>query len=145
MKLILKIILGLILLAGIAAGAFYLYVSNKKHVDYTKAKPEAQLTAAELYAAFSKNDLSAAKKYNGKVIHIEGIVDSIEVVDNRKIVLMFLNDGMFGQEGIRLDLHPQETSDLDVGDSVILKGYCTGFSGYDVIVEHVTVVNRNNN
>jgi hypothetical protein len=145
MKLIVKIILGLIILVALAVGAFYVYVSNKKHTDYTKAKPEAQLTAAELYAAFVKNDLSAAKKYNGKVIHIEGIVDSIEVVDNRKIVLMFLNDGMFGQEGVRLELHAQEATDLDIGDSVILKGYCTGFSGSDVIVEHVTVVKINNN
>lgn len=143
MKLFVKIFIGLVILIAVAIGAFYIYVSLQKHTDYTTAKPEAQLTAAELYSAYTKNSLSAAKKYNGKVIHIEGIVDSIEVVDNQRIVLMFLNEGMFGQEGVRLELDEKETGDLDIGDSVILKGYCTGFNS-DVRVEHVTIVEKNN-
>jgi hypothetical protein len=144
MKLFLKIIIVVFLLLTLIIGGFYIYVSTRKHPDRTQEKPEAQVTAADLYNAFTKNSLSASKLYGGKVLHVEGIVDSIEIIDNRKIILFFLNDGMFGPEGVRLSLHESETREIFIGDNVVLKGYCTGFTESDVIVEDATIVHQNN-
>lgn len=123
--------------------AFYIYMRTLTHPDHAKTEAILQITAAQLYKGFVDNEIASAKQYNGKVINIEGVVDTIELIDNRRIAVMFVDEGIFGFEGVRILLDSTETRTIDVGSSVIIKGYCTGFSGNDVIVEYGIIVSTN--
>ncbi|HOG19335.1 MAG TPA: hypothetical protein PKW37_02685 [Salinivirgaceae bacterium] len=144
MKTFKKILIGVVILIILSVLAVIIYIKSFEKDDYTTMESKVQLTAAELYSEFVKDDLSAAKKFNGEVISVEGIVDTVEIADDRRIVVMYLNEGLFGPEGIRAELHENETDKLEKGDNIILKGYCTGFTGNDVLIEYATVVEKSN-
>ena len=139
MKTIIKIALGIgIVLFTIVLG-FYFYISSKKHVNYEEAKAELTIQGLDLYKAFSENALSAAKRYNGKIVKVVGVIDTIEIVDSLKVLVMHFNEGFFGQEGVRCSVIKNYPQEINVGQEVVIKGYCTGYSGSDVIVEHAIV------
>lgn len=74
LKTILLIALVIIALAG---AYVWFFVYNKKHRDIEKAKADFKLPVTELVKEFEAAHDSAHAKYNGKVIEITGVVDSI--------------------------------------------------------------------
>lgn len=143
MKTIVRIAIALFLLLIIAGLLFYFIVYNKPHVNYEVEKPEIEILAKDLYADFVKNSLSASKKYNGKVLQVSGVVDFIEEVEEMRIAVMVFEDGFFGPEGVRFSLLNSQAQRISVGKKVTLKGFCTGFTESDVIIEHASVVTSN--
>jgi hypothetical protein len=143
MKAYIKILLTLGVVGIIAAFLVYLFVYNKPHENYEKAKPQVEISAEALYNAFVENQTNAEQNYVGKVIQIEGSIGALEKnVDNEFVIFAF-GSGMFGVEGIRCALHNNQHGILDNDDvnrTVIVKGYCTGFTGTDVVLEHCSIV-----
>ncbi len=124
----------------LAAGVIvYIFVYNKPHKDYERASPDFELTAEELYLAFISDRAEAESLYNGKVLQLTGQVDDVEKIDDMVIVVFAFSEGFFGLEGVRctmLENHHEKALSLQSGDSVIIKGFCAGFSDSDVIMEH---------
>ncbi len=124
----------------LAAGVIvYIFVYNKPHKDYERASPDFELTAEELYLAFISDRAEAESLYNGKVLQLTGQVDDVEKIDDMVIVVFAFSEGFFGLEGVRctmLENHHEKALSLQPGDSVIIKGFCAGFSDSDVIMEH---------
>jgi len=133
------ILLALVLTGFAAAAAVYFLVYNKPHPDYEKAKPEFVLSAEALYTAFIDDEVTANNQFTGKVVAIDGQVAGVEQLDDMVIVSFVFSEGFFGGEGVRctmLEGHHASALDLLPGESVKIKGLCTGFTGSDVILEH---------
>jgi hypothetical protein len=137
------IIAGIALLGIIMALIVYFFIYNKPHRDYEKAKPEFELKDEELYTDFVTNEATASDKYNGKILLLTGEVAFVEQVDEMVIVAFVFDEGLFGEEGVRCTMLESQHSralELNTGQSVHIKGLCTGFTGSDVVLEHCSIV-----
>ncbi|MBE0663334.1 MAG: hypothetical protein IH597_12820 [Bacteroidales bacterium] len=142
MKTWLKILIGLFLLGIIAGVLGYVFVYNKPHRDFAAAKPEFNLTAAELYDAFINDPEGSNEKYSGKIIQIEGNLDNCEESGELVILVFTFDDGAFGPEGVRCTVLPEaneKAHSIHIGDFIKIKGLCTGFTG-DVIMDKCSIV-----
>ncbi|MDD2563977.1 MAG: hypothetical protein PHU27_07175 [Salinivirgaceae bacterium] len=139
MKTSMKIIWGIGLFLILIIAGSYLYVHTKTHVDYGNAEAEIVINGSELYAAYVKDDLSAAKKYNGKVILVSGALAAVEQLDSLKILVFHYGEGLFGKEGIRFTMLEAFDQKVHIGDEIVIKGYCTGYNDSDVIIEHASI------
>ncbi len=142
MKKYQKILLALGIFGLIAAFLIYFFVYNKPHPDYKKASPAFVLTAAELYQAYIDNRSTAESTYNGKIIQISGRVDDIEIVDTLRVIMFSFETGAFGAEGVRCSMMPEfneAIDNLEIGDYVTIKGFCSGFNDTDIILENCSL------
>lgn len=143
MKTWIKVLLSLAVVGVLAAIAVYFFVYNKPHVNYEKAEPEITIRADDLFFEFVSNPEEAGQKYNGKVLQINGMLDDIESSEEMTFAVFAFSEGMFGKEGVRcsmLNAHAKELKSTNVGVELTIKGYCTGFTGTDVILEHGSII-----
>jgi hypothetical protein len=142
MKPWLKILLIILLIGIIAAILVYIFVYNKPHPDYLKAKPDFKITAADFYLAFKERTAESEKLYSGKVIEINGTMTRVESSDTIVTIVFVFNQGMFGDEGIRcamLPEHFEKARILPPGTLCRIKGFCSGFNDPDVILENCSI------
>lgn len=138
------LILGSLAIIGIIAALLvYFFVYNKQQPDYSKVKPDFTLNGIELFKEFKADPFATGKKYNGKVLAIEGNLNSVEITDSLTIAVFAIEEGMFGDEGIRfafIPLFADKIKSTPPEALVTIKGYCTGFNDTDVIMEHCSLV-----
>lgn len=117
--------LGLLLpvLAG-AGWAYHLYV--KPHQSVSGATTDFIISADSLYRQYQADERTANQKYLGKVIEVSGRLAEIEHSGASEIWILSpqaggggINCQLFG--GTKVDPEPRS------GDSVTVKGRCTGF------------------
>lgn len=145
MKSWVKITGGLAVAGVVAAVLLYLFVYNKPHADYEKAVAAYSISAQDLYRSFTDNKPLADSLYTGKVLIISGLLASTEIRDSLTIAVFVLNQGLFGDEGIRCTMLPKfrdETTVLRTGFPVKIKGYCAGYNETDVILEHCSIIKK---
>jgi len=144
MKRKLFVIAGILAVLGLIAGVLvYVFVVNKPHTDYAKAKPDVQIESRALFDAYKANATNAATLYNGKVIELAGNLNAVEQTDSLTIAVFEFEEGMFGSEGIRCTMIPEYAPDIartPPASAVKIKGYCTGYNDTDVILEHCSIV-----
>ena len=138
----LKIIIGLVIIGILTAGLGYIFIYNKPHKDYEKAKPDYSITCQEIFSDYQNNRHVAEQKYNGKVVELSGFINKVETPESMTIAVFVLSDGIFGDEGIRCTmlLNHSENIMSYAGKEVKLKGYCTGYNDTDVILEKCSIV-----
>lgn len=144
MKKFIKIALVLLLIGVIGAGLGYKFIYNKPHRDFEKAKADFSLTCNEAFDAYLGNRSEADEKFTGKVLEIEGVLTSIETPDTLTVLVFALNEGLFGDEGIRVTMLPkysEKVKELVPGTSVKIKGFCSGYNETDVILEKGSIIN----
>ena len=136
------VLLTVVALGIIAALLVYFLVYNKPHPDYATMDPDMELPAEQLYRDFVNDEQRAHERYNGKVLQVQGQLAEVEQVDDMVILSFVFEEGMFGGEGVRctmLESYKEEALSLAVGTHVTVKGFCTGFTGSDVILEHSSI------
>ncbi len=142
MKKILKIGAGLALLAILAGVYIWFFVYNKPHRDYEKADADFIISAEDCYNHYASGN-SQSQLYLDNVLQIDGIPSSIESTDSTMIVVFAFSSGMFGDEGIRCTMLQNQfgkIKNLTLSENISIKGYCTGYNGTDVILEHCSLV-----
>lgn len=119
-----NIFMGIVLLIAIAATVGY-YLYNKGPLNIENAG-SISITSIALYEAFSNNQQEAAKNYIGKVLAVEGSVTNVQILENKKIILLttiendaFVNCTMEGNAHVKK------------GDKIIIKGICSGVGESD--------------
>ncbi len=145
MKKALKIIGILAILGIIAAYGVYEFVLNKSHPDYAKLEADYSLQAAELYHQFQEDKTSAGEKYNGKMIALSGNLSKIESQDSLLTAVFVFEQGMFGDEGVRISMLPEHHNvlkSMDMPAEVSIKAYCTGSTDADVVLKKGSVINQ---
>ncbi len=135
-----KIVL-IIIVLGLVTGIYgWYFVYNKPHTNYENKSPDYTLTAEQLFNQFVENQ---NVNYSGKVLQVNGIIQKIEDEDSLVTVVFVFNEGMFGDEGLRCSFIPHFNNQLrkiELPASITLKGFCPGYNGSDVIMEHCSLV-----
>ncbi len=68
------------------------------------------------------------------------MINGVEAVDSLVIAVFVFEEGVFGDQGIRCNILPQHQGPakaISKEEPVVLKGYCAGYNGTDVILESV--------
>jgi hypothetical protein len=103
-----------------------LYVIDKPHHNVEGEDAVATQTATDMYKEFSMNESRANQKWLGKVVEVTGKISSIsEAGKYISVNLMATTDGGVNCSVLKSDLPADEK--LNKGDSVTVKGKCTGF------------------
>jgi len=142
MKTWMKILIGLALIGIIGAGLGYKYIYNKPHKNYEKAETDFIVSSQQLYSEYKISKNEAEQKYNGTVVEVSGILDKIETPGSMTIAVFVLEEGMFGDEGIRFTMLPKHSDNLLTYErkEIKLKGYCTGYNDTDIIFEKCSII-----
>ena len=136
----------LIIAAGIGiAGLAYIwfFVYNKPHRNIEKSKPDYVISAGACYQHYSEGQNTEMKNYTGSVLQISGIPSSIENSDSLMVVVFVFNNGMFGDEGIRCTLltsYSKLAQNINLTETITIKGYCSGYNDTDVIIEQCSII-----
>lgn len=136
-RTLLLIVLALIIVLG-----FYGYREYMRgNKDLQKVAPEATLSAPELIKAFETDSASANKSYLGKIIAVSGRVKSVEKEEGAATVIL-AEPGTMSSVRCSMDTaHLAELAAVKEGQSVTVKGACTGFNQDELLGSDV-VLNR---
>jgi hypothetical protein len=137
-----KRIILILLLIVILAGGWYAYRAYTGKVkSLTEVKTEVSITAQELITAFEKDSAAANKQYLGKVIEVTGNVKSVEQEEGSATVSLG-ESGTMSSVRCSIDTaHIQQAASLQEGNTVTIKGSCTGFMAEELLGSDV-ILNR---
>jgi hypothetical protein len=111
---------------ALAGGAVFYYVMNVEFADTTSEKAAYTISAMDLLAAFQQNDSAANKKYAEQIVTVSGRVSAVQWADTSATVTFV--DSLSGSYLI-FDFQAdasRQAGQLQPGDSVTLKGSCSG-------------------
>lgn len=134
-----------LLVLAIAGGWYvYTYIYNKPHPDYLELEAEHIVKDERLFSSFRKDMAEANDLYTGRMIIVEGVIDKVEVQENGVTAVIVMDEGIFGDEGIRFTFLPgqeQAATALETGSFARIKGFCAGYNETDVVVDKSSLVN----
>jgi Tfp pilus assembly protein PilV len=111
---------------ALAGGAIFYYVMTAEFADTASEKPAYTISAMDLLTEFQQNDSVANKKYVEQILAVSGRVSEVEGVDTSATVKFV--DSLTGSYLI-FDFQSatsRQAAALQPGDSVTLKGSCSG-------------------
>ena len=144
----LKKIILLIILLGIGIAAWYGYKEfNRKNKDLSKASPDYSLEAATLIREYENDDSAAARKYNGKIIEVNGFVKKIDMDEMGFYTIVLGDTSSLSAVRCSMDTtHNGDAAKIPTGSSAKVRGFCTGFNkdemglGSDVILNRCAII-----
>ncbi|HSU29143.1 MAG TPA: hypothetical protein VLJ68_12230 [Chitinophagaceae bacterium] len=109
------------------------YIEKEKFKDPLHGKSDYSVNAMQFINEFRLSDSTANKKYNEKIITVTGRVGEIEAADTTmNIKFIDTTTGSYAIFAFQQD-HLGEARSLTVGDSVSLKGSCSGGVYSDIL------------
>lgn len=98
---------------------------HRGHMDTAAMKAAYSVAAPALVKAFQDDENKANKQYNDKVINVSGVIVKVEHNDSTQTVQL---DGQsMGSVICQFELsHSGELKELHPGQSVSIRGICTG-------------------
>jgi hypothetical protein len=137
-----KIIL-LVLFLVFAGGTLYGYAEYTRKVkDLSKVKAQVNMKAAELIAAFEKNEAEANASYLDKIIAVKGKVKQVEKNDMGFLSIVIGDEESMSSVRCSVDPgHQEEMEKIMTGDVITVKGACTGFNADELLGSDV-ILNR---
>lgn len=123
MKSFRMLLLAAAILIAVAAVYVWFFIWNKPQLNVADAKA-IKIEAVALFNAYSSNEQSANTNYLEKVLEVSGEVTSVtQNAEGFTVVLLKTEDPIFG---INCTLAQKEVT-VKEGDTVVLKGICTGY------------------
>lgn len=117
------IALFVLLLAG---AAVVVYIFTEKFEDTGKVKADFTVNAADFIKEFKQDEKAANKKYTEKIIIVNGMVSEIKNADTTSnIIMKDINSGDYIIFSFQQQ-HVIESRQMKTGDSVSIKGSCSG-------------------
>ncbi len=138
-----KIIWSIILLVAIAGGWYGYKEYTRTHSDLQKVKADFVLPATDLIREFETNDSLASKKYNGKVVEINGFVKKVEKDEQGFYTIVLGDSSSLSSVRCSMDtVHTTDAAGLKEFTSAIVRGICTGFNKDDMGLGSDVILNR---
>jgi len=141
-----NIMLKKILVAGLivlVAGAWiYWHVGTEKFYDTEDREAAFTVNAGDLIKEFEADNKTANAKYAEKIVAVNGIISATESADTTINIKM--TDAATGSYIIFAfqDQHLDEAKTLKAGDSVSIKGSCSGGVYSDILGYHSITFKR---
>jgi flagellar basal body-associated protein FliL len=136
MKKMSKIIIALALLAlAVSGGYYYVFVYSKNHHRNIQSEKSVSIQADSLSVQYQSDEAKANILYLNKVLRITGTILSIGKDQTGKITLMMGKADAFSNVSVTLT----QTNPIQqkVGDTISIKGVCTGALSDVVITDAV--------
>lgn len=126
-KTFLLTLVSIICAAVLIAGANKL-LDNAQVIDITKADAEVVLSAENLSGDFRKDEDAYRKKYDNRVLQIEGVITETgnDFEQGAYFALKGLNNDPFGIKCFFVEANIGDTQMVKMGDSIVIKGVCNG-------------------
>ncbi len=116
--------MALIITVGLLAMS---YVFRSPEDSVAKEQAAYEIGANDLFSSFETDENAANEKYIGKVIEVSGEVLSIEQTANGQLeVLLMVENPMGGVRCVFETAQQQVISELKTGQTVSIKGKCSG-------------------
>lgn len=117
-----KFLVALLIIAAI--GSYVgLKMYNKPVSQTSDLKTDLQVDAQALFAEFEQDENAANQKYNDKAVEVKGVVVNVSNEGGKATVT--LKGGDMG--GVSCEMQDTSgTENIKAGDSVTIKGVCTG-------------------
>jgi hypothetical protein len=120
-----KLLVTFLVLIAIGAGVYF-YIALEKQPDTKNEKAAFTVNAIDFIREFGKDDKAANKKYAEQIITVNGRVSEIEAVDTTvNIKFIDTTSGSYAIFAFQ-EQHVAEAKTVKVGDSVSIKGSCSG-------------------
>lgn len=133
-------IVGFLLLLIVGGGIFVGFMFNKPHTNVATSSADITVAAKDLFADFENDEVIANGKYLDQIIQVTGPVIKVTTVKDQMIVSIGDKQN-FGSVKCHLTLaETQKKYVLKEGQTVTLKGICTGYL-MDVILVKAVLVN----
>ncbi|MHA4809475.1 OB-fold protein [Flavitalea flava] len=134
-KYLLLVILGFV--AG--AGLYGYYRFNERNNSLSGESPFARLSADELFNAFEKDETGATRKYADKILAVRGMVRQLSKDDKGGYTVYLSTPDLLKSISCSMDsLYRQSSLSVKTGDSITIKGVCSGALLDIVLIRCVT-------
>ena len=130
MKKIILYALVLILIVA-TSGYYYVFIYSKNRKFDMEHAESMNIKADELVKAFQENEANANKLYLDKVLLINGVVGATAKTQAGETSVTLSSSDPFS--GVMATLDSTITSQVKVGDTIDIKGFCKGFLS-DVVI-----------
>jgi hypothetical protein len=131
-----KILVGILLVLMVTCGVAYL-MYNKPHRD-PATEQSIKVSSIELFKAFESNEIEANKLYLDKVLEVNGKITEVTTNQNGiPVVALETENVLFG---VRCTMNNIE-SVAKVGETVSIKGICTGYLSDVIITNAIRIDN----
>jgi hypothetical protein len=135
MKRILIAIGIIALLGGIIGYQMY----NKPHKDIASTESDLTIKATDLLHAFETDEAAANQEYNDKLVAVTGTVSDVSREDGTIKVILDTGSPLSGVICQLDEFTDHSRTEFEVGETVTLKGMCTGYLMDVVLVRCVEV------
>lgn len=126
---------------SLIAYAYYEY--NRPNATLTKATPDFRIAAAALFADFESDEPTAEAKYLNKIIAVTGTVQEVTTSQEGSISITLESGGELGGVICELDAQvPHPRTNFKIGETITLKGICTGML-MDVVLVRCVEAGKN--
>ncbi len=122
----------------LAAGSvyYYVFIYAKTHHRNIQSEQGIAIIADSLSAQYQNNEQAANAKFLNKAIIVKGQLINITQNQQGQTTLLLGNANSFSNVSITLSKNISPTQ--KPGDSILIKGLCTGFLS-DVIITEATI------
>jgi hypothetical protein len=118
----------LIFLAIIAVAVVIAYrIWNKPHTDIRDADA-VKTTSTALYGILSKNG-SGSAIYLNKVVEVSGVISSVSKNEQNQQIILLKTNVSGGSVNCTME---KKVNSMKPGDTIVLKGICSGYIGGDM-------------
>ncbi|MBE0654157.1 MAG: hypothetical protein IH594_10190 [Bacteroidales bacterium] len=126
-----------VVLVIVIAGVYFFNLGSS---DLSNAEPDYHLTATELYSEFSSNETRASDTYIDKVIDVTGTVLAKETLKDNIVNISLDSGNPFGSVICTFSGNPEDVlSNIEIGDSLTIRGICSGML-MDVLMNNCVLV-----
>ena len=139
MKTYVKVVLFFVFFIAVSVILAALYFYNLKHTDMSKAHPDFVITATALLKEFEDNETNASAKYVNKILEVEGIIASINTAKDNILTISLKTESDLSSVICTFPAIA-DPSKFRAGDSITLRGECSGFL-MDVLLNNCAAVN----
>lgn len=135
-----KSYLVVVLLLVIGLGALVAYkMYNKPHVSVKDTKAVFSLNASKIISDFSSDEDNANAKYLEKIIEVKGTIKEVKTENGKMILTLGSTEDMESVMCHMINSKEDEFKNLKIGDSIAVKGICTGYL-LDVILVKCVII-----
>jgi uncharacterized membrane protein len=129
-----KNLLIVFLVLVVFAACIYWYVATEKFSDTSDRKAAFTVSAIDFIREFRKDDSLANQKYREKIVTVNGRISELESPDSATVNVKII-DTTTGDYAIFAfqEQHLDEAKTLKTGDSISIKGSCSGVSYSEIL------------
>ena len=133
-----KIIIGFLVL-GLMGGVFAYMQFNKEHRDIVAEEASIKIESTDLFQAYVDDEAAANAIYLDKVVEVTGIITELSTESGAEMIVLQTSDDFFGVNVYFDDVN--SLSGLESGNTIRIKGHCTGGDEMGVVMAHCSVLN----